>query len=181
MMPIIVPHEIYDGAEAFTFHLLADSTSRRPRHLGWVAPIVCAAIILGLGTPPFSMARTGVWFEPVLQRIWPGASYGNIYLWHELIRWTAHFTEYSVLFLILSFGPLRGRPIMAFAACVALASLDETLQTLTPARSGMLSDVGLDSSGAATMLAVAMPYWDWLRQRRSRRRIGRTADGTTAV
>jgi len=40
------------------------------------------------------------------------------------------------------------------------------LQTLRPSRSGTIFDVALDSSGAATMLVLAMPYWD--RQRRLR-------------
>jgi hypothetical protein len=64
---------------------------------------------------------------------------------------------------------LSGRQLAALAACVALGSLDETLSTLTPAHSRMRSDVALDSSGAATMLAIAMPYWDRLRDRRNGR------------
>ena len=143
----------------------------RPRRLRryWLAPVICAAIILGLGSPLFSLARTQVMFDPMFERIWPHATDDTLYYCQELIRWTAHFSEYATLFVLLNLGPLRGRPVAAFAACVALASLDETLQLLTPARSGMLSDVALDASGAATLLVVWMPYWDALRQRRMRR------------
>jgi VanZ family protein len=50
--------------------------------------------------------------------------------------------------------------------CVGCASLDEALQTLRPSRSGTILDVALDSSGAATMLVLAMPYWDRQQQLR---------------
>ncbi|MBF6560091.1 MAG: VanZ family protein [Candidatus Binataceae bacterium] len=143
----------------------------RPRRLRryWIAPAICAAIILGLGSPLFSLARTRVMFDPMFERIWPHATYDMLYYCQELIRWTAHFSEYAILFVLLNLGPLRGRPVAAFAACVALAALDESLQLLTPARSGTIRDVALDSSGAATILVVWMPYWDSLRQHRMRR------------
>lgn len=107
--------------------------------------------------------------DPLLARLAPGLSADGLYNLQVFVRRSAHFAEYAILFLFLNFGPLRGRPVIAFLVCVGCASLDEGLQTLRPARSGTMFDVALDSSGAATMLAIAMPYWD------QRRRIRQTA------
>jgi VanZ family protein len=64
-----------------------------------------------------------------------------------------------VLFAALTLGPMRRRPLAAFLVCVACASLDEGLQSLRPARSAMICDVALDSSGAAAALVLALPRW----------------------
>ncbi len=104
--------------------------------------------------------------DPLLTRVAPGISADGLYNLQVFVRRSAHFAEYAILFLFLNFGPLRGRPVIAFIVCVGCASLDEALQLLRPSRSGTIFDVALDSSGAATMLVIAMPYWD--RARRSR-------------
>lgn len=128
--------------------------------------MVWAAIILTLGTSLFSIVRTSAMLNPLLARFAPGISADGLYNLQVFVRHCAHFAEYAMLFLILNFGPLRGRPVIAFLVCIGCASLDEALQLLRPARSGTILDVALDSSGAATMLVVATPYWD--RARRSR-------------
>jgi len=97
--------------------------------------------------------------DPWLARLAPGLGADGIYNLQVFVRRSAHFAEYAILFLFLNLGPLRGRPVIAFIVCVGCASLDEALQTLRPTRSGTIFDVALDSSGAATMLVLAMPYW----------------------
>lgn len=104
--------------------------------------------------------------DPWLARLVPGLSADGLYNLLVLVRRSAHFAEYAILFLFLNFGPLRGRPVIAFIVCLGCASLDEALQTLRPSRSGTIFDVALDSSGAATMLVIAMP--GWARMRRTR-------------
>lgn len=143
-----------------------------PRHrkgriaLGLTA-LAWTAAILALGTSLFSITRTSAMLDPLLARLAPGLSADGLYNLQVFVRRSAHFAEYAILFLFLNFGPLRGRPVIAFMVCVGFASLDEGLQTLRPARSGTMFDVALDSSGAATMLVLAMPYWD--RRRRMRK------------
>jgi VanZ family protein len=105
-------------------------------------------------------------FDPLLSRIMPGLGAEAKYSVEVFVRRSTHFLEYAMLFLFLNLGPLRGRPIVAFAVCIGLASLDESLQSLRPSRSGTFFDVALDTSGAATMLAIAMPYWDRMRYQR---------------
>ena len=119
-----------------------------------------AAIILALGTSLFSLVRTSAMLNPWLVRFAPGIGGVRLYNLQVFARQSAHFAEYAILFLFLNFGPLRGRPVIAFLVCVGCASLDEAIQTLRPSRSGTVFDVALDSSGAATMLLIAVPRWD---------------------
>jgi VanZ family protein len=128
--------------------------------------VAWTAIILALGTSLFSLVRTSVMLDPLLARFAPGISADELYNLQVFVRRSAHFVEYAVLFLILSFGPLRRRPAIAFIVCVGCASLDEALQMLRPSRSGTIFDVALDSSGATVMLVIAMPYWDRVRSGR---------------
>lgn len=144
----------------------AAPSRRKGRIALWITALASAAAILTLGTSLFSIVRTSAMLDPWLARLVPGLSADALYKLQVLVRRSAHFAEYAILFLFLNFGPLRGRPVIALMVCVGCASLDEALQTLRPSRSGTIFDVALDSSGAATMLVLAMPYWD--RQRRLR-------------
>jgi VanZ family protein len=128
--------------------------------------VAWAAVILTLGTSLFSIVRTSATLDPWLTRFAPGISANGLYNLQVFVRRSAHFTEYAILFLFLNFGPLRGRPVIAFIVCVGCASLDEALQGVLPSRSGTIFDVALDSSGAATMLVIAMPYLDRMRRTR---------------
>ena len=125
----------------------------------WMVSFLAAALILIVGTSYFSMARTGMVVEPALRWILPNASAQTIGYLHIIIRWSAHFAEYALLSLVLIAGPLRGRPMTVLLICVAVASLDEGLQGLRPARTGSLFEVTLDSGGAVTMLALGLPSW----------------------
>lgn len=79
------------------------------------------------------------------------------------VRKTAHFTEYAMLgflgiFMILSFKP---RSFLYYCislpACALSAGVDECIQLFTDGRSGQLTDVLLDSCGAAFgILAAAL-------------------------
>jgi VanZ family protein len=132
----------------------------------WLTALAWAAAVLMLGTSLFSIVRTSSMLDPLLARLVPGLSANGLYDLQVFVRRSAHFAEYAILFLFLNFGPMRGRPVIAFMVCVGCASLDEGFQTLRPSRSGTIFDVALDSSGAAAMLVLAMPYWG--RQRRLR-------------
>jgi VanZ family protein len=110
--------------------------------------------------------RTRAMFNPLISRVLPGIGPLATYHLQVFVRRSAHVVEYAILFLVLNLGPLRGRPLVALWVCIGVASLDESLQMLTPSRSGAIADVAEDTSGATTMLVVAMPYWDRLRHLR---------------
>jgi VanZ family protein len=132
----------------------------------WIPAILWAGLVVVLGTSIFSIARTSAIFDPLLERISPGLGPHGLYNLQVFIRRSAHFAEYAILFVFLNLGPLRGRPVVALFVVIGCGSLDETRQLLTPGRSGTVTDVALDASGATAMLVLAMPYWDRLRQQR---------------
>lgn len=148
----------------------------RPRLIPWLAVGLCVAAILTLGSPLFSYVRTGEMIRPILGAILPGDGPGALAHWHILIRWSAHFIEYAVLFFVLALGPMRRWPLLAFGACLLVATLDESLQLLTVSRSGRLADVALDMTGPAAILMLALPYWE----NRAWRRIVPPARGAQA-
>ncbi|MCB9234991.1 MAG: VanZ family protein [Bacteroidia bacterium] len=76
-----------------------------------------------------------------------------------VLRKTAHFTEYFILFLWVKMA-LHGRSrrlLLAFLVCAAYACTDEFHQLFIPGRVGNVGDVLVDSSGAA--LAWALSWW----------------------
>jgi VanZ family protein len=115
----------------------------------WLPVIVWGAVIFTLSTSAFSAANTSRFIDPILAWLVPGISGPSLYVAHALIRKSAHFTEYAILFWLLIRGPLERRPYMALLLCVAYALLDEGHQILVPGRTPSLYDVALDSTGAA--------------------------------
>ena len=132
----------------------------------WVPAMLWVGLVLALGASIFSIARTSAILDPLFERISPGLGPHGLYNLQVFIRRSAHFTEYAILFVFLNLGPLRGRPVIALMVAIGCGSLDETRQLFTPGRSGTVSDVALDASGATTMLLLAAPYWDRMRQQR---------------
>ena len=114
----------------------------------WIPVILWGAIIFTLSTSAFTAANTARTIDPVLRWLLPGITAASIDVAHMLIRKTAHFTEYGVLFWLLVRGPMADRPYTALMLCVAYALLDEGHQTFVPGRTASLYDVALDSTGA---------------------------------
>jgi len=110
--------------------------------------IVWGALIFYLSTSAFSASNTSKYIDPFLKWLIPGITIGAIDTGHMLIRKSAHFTEYAVLFWLLIRGPMAARPYMALMLCVAYALSDEGHQIFVPGRTASLFDVALDSSGA---------------------------------
>ena len=114
----------------------------------WLPVMVWAVAIFCFSTSYFSAENTSRIIDPILRFLMPWASVGTIALSHDLVRKSAHFTNYAILFWLLVSGPLRARPYIAFGFCVIYAMLDETHQIFVPGRTPSLYDVALDSTGA---------------------------------
>lgn len=69
-----------------------------------------------------------------------------------LIRKIAHFTEFTMLGILLGnlFRLLQKRQIFSLGCGVAAACIDESIQFLAPGRSPGLIDVGIDVCGIIT-------------------------------
>lgn len=76
-------------------------------------------------------------------------------LWHTMIRKLAHMAEYALLGLLWERASIRTERTPAvsrlgktLAVCMAVALMDETLQTFVPGRAGLVADVWIDLLGA---------------------------------
>ena len=114
----------------------------------WMPVLAWALVIFCLSTSYFSAENTSKFIDPILRFLMPGASAATIALGHGLVRKTAHFINYAILFWLLVSGPMRARPYLAFGLCVIYALLDEGHQMFVPNRGPSLYDVALDSTGA---------------------------------
>jgi VanZ family protein len=114
----------------------------------WIPVIAWGTIIFTLSTSAFSASNTAKTIDPILRWLLPGMTAASIDVAHTMIRKSAHFMEYGVLFWLLVRGPMSDRPYSALMLCVAYALLDEGHQSFVPGRTASLYDVALDSTGA---------------------------------
>ncbi len=120
-----------------------------PSALGeWILVMLWGAVIFTLSTSAFSAANTSRVIDPILRWLIPTISPAAIDVCHTLVRKSAHFTEYGILFWLLVRGPLAQRPYLALMLCVVYALSDEGHQVFVPGRTASLYDVALDSTGA---------------------------------
>jgi VanZ family protein len=125
----------------------ADS-SNRPQAVDWLPVALWGLVIFLMSSSTFSALNTSRFVAPILGWLFPLASKETISVLHALVRKSAHFTEYGVLFWLLLRGPMAGRPYLALTVCIVYAFLDEGHQMLVPGRTPSLYDVALDSTGA---------------------------------
>ena len=72
---------------------------------------------------------------------------------HFLLRKCAHFTEYFILGVLVLLSQhhtgIRRKIFTGLVICMLVASVDEMIQLFVSGRSGQISDVLLDTAGAA--------------------------------
>lgn len=130
-----------------------------------------ALIYLG-STDAMSPQNTSRIIGPILRFFWPGISDEAIGLVQTFARKSAHATEYGVLALLVWRArrqPVRGdrRPWcwrearLAFLVAVAYAVTDEFHQSFVPSRTGQLTDVAMDTAGAAAALLALWALERW--------------------
>jgi VanZ family protein len=111
----------------------------------WLPVLLWAAVILSASNDSFSAERSGGWFRAVFGFELP-------YAIHMFVRKASHIIEYSILGA-LAWRAQRGF-IVPLGITLLVASVDETLQTMTATRTGSIADVALDLCSA--ILAVAL-------------------------
>jgi len=88
-------------------------------------------------------------------------------LLHTLIRKMAHFTVYFVLGVLVYRATHEGAKMewkhiwIPFFICMAYAASDELHQLYVPGRSGQVTDVLIDSSGALLGILVTRTVQRW--------------------
>jgi hypothetical protein len=125
----------------------------------WVAAWIALVQIFASGS--FAASETSRFIGPLLRWLFPGADPMSVEGAHFAIRKAAHFVEYAILALLalrafrLSFErPLAGLGAASLALALAVAVVDEWRQGVSADRTGALSDVALDISGAASALLL---------------------------
>jgi VanZ family protein len=94
----------------------------------------------------------------------PDLPSNKIYVVDFIMKKTAHFFEYTILFLLWFRALGRKNPAYAFMAAIAYAFTDETHQLFVPGRTGLLRDVAIDSTGMliSWFLIVKFALWKQL-------------------
>ena len=133
--------------------------------LAWLWAVTWIALVQIFAGEAFSASQTSRFIGPLLRWLLPGADAELIATAHFAIRKAAHFIGYAILALLalrafrLSFDrPLAWLAAASFALALAVAAVDESRQAASADRTGALSDVALDLTGAASALALARAF-----------------------
>lgn len=138
----------------------------------WLPVLLWCALIFGFSTEAGSTRHSSRILRPILRWLSPGISDEAIRQVQYGVRKIFHVVEYAILAQLV--WRARRKPAqgghrawdwreagvaLAFAAAFALT--DELHQTLVPSREGRVSDVLLDSLGAALGLLALRVYGRW--------------------
>ena len=136
----------------------------------WLPVFFALGVIFIESTPTFSAANTSSWLRPIVEH-WSGPiSDVHWALYHHLARKCGHFLGYAFVCLaflrawLLTLGRrlhltlaqwLVPANVYAVASTMCIAGSDEFHQTFLPSRTGKLSDVLIDTSGAIALCTLA--------------------------
>ena len=111
------------------------------------------------------------WVKELLASLLPGESdpTGG----RGLLRKIAHFTEFCTLGMCLGWitGMLAKPKVWAVTGGVVAACIDETIQRFVPDRGPSLFDVGIDSCGVLTGIALLYFGYHYLQRKQHKEKI----------
>jgi VanZ family protein len=130
--------------------------------LAWLWVVAWIAVIQIFASGAFSASETSRFITPLIRWLFPDLDARSIATAHFAIRKASHFFEYAILALLalralrMNFErPLAWLAAASLALAFASAVVDESRQAASKSRTGAISDVVLDLSGAAAALAIA--------------------------
>ena len=136
----------------------------------WLPPLLWLLLIYGASSDTDSAQHSSRIIGPIVRWLFPHLPAAQVEDIVFFVRKCAHFAEYAVLALLLwraMWKPVRNDPrpwswrvtLLTLLLVAAWAISDEIHQTFVPTRQGALSDVVLDTVGAAAaLLAMAVVY-----------------------
>ena len=155
----------YDEPDAqMTSEIALADKSRRKRILRYAPLVLWTGVILYLGSAQGAMSETSRFIGPLLRFLFADAAPETLQVYHGYIRKFAHFAEYALL-AALAIGAFRNSAIrilrehrlgVVFFTVLAVASVDEFVQSFNPSRTGSPYDVALDLSGGVAIIAL---FW----------------------
>jgi VanZ family protein len=144
----------------------------------WIAAVLWMILIAIESTDMFSAEHTSQFLYPLLHFLM-GIDLSHFAAVHHFIRKTGHFVGYFTLsfFLFRAWRATLRLPwaprwamrwaTIAFFMSALVASLDEWHQSFIPSRTGVFSDVVLDSFAALTAQVVIFLFLTWKPRRMS--------------
>lgn len=141
----------------------------------WLPVGLWMALIFFMSTRVGAPENTSRILVPLLTWLFPDITAEGLALARFAVRKLMHLLEYAILAMLLwraRFRPRRddSRPwsnrdaTFAGLVAVAYAASDEFHQTFVPGRDGTLTDVLIDSAGAALGLTVIWILWRFRRR-----------------
>jgi VanZ family protein len=174
---------------AFLYRPTAESLDRlgpvKRFLLVWTPALIGVAIIATESQPTFSSANTSSWLRPVWERLFGPIGTPVWEEFHHILRKSAHFTGYGTLCVLFLRGWLltfarnaalrttvwRWRSwIFAVVSTFLVASGDELHQSFLPSRTGLFSDVVLDTCGGVVISGIVLGVSWCVRRARARTR-----------
>ena len=144
----------------------------------WLPVVIAMIVILCESTNTFSAENTSTWLRPVFERIFGHVTDRTWAVIHHIGRKSGHLTGYGtvcVTYLRAWLYTLARRPglrvwgwrlrstLLAIASTFCIGGLDEWHQTFIPSRTGMFSDVLIDTSGGVVAcLLIWLIFWNGL-------------------
>jgi VanZ family protein len=142
-------------------------------------PVVFAMIVIACeSTPIFSSDNTSGWLRPVFERIFGHVSDQFWHVLHVIARKSGHVTGYGLVCLtylrtwLLTLARKPGlrlwmwrlsASVLAVVSTFCVGGLDEWHQTFLANRTGLFSDVLIDTAGGLTAcLLVWLIFWNGL-------------------
>lgn len=131
----------------------------------WLPVLVWMVLIFSASSDAKSYQHSSLFFEPLMRWLFPHLPQPQIEAIHHAFRKGCHLTEYAVLVLLLWRAirqPVKNDPRpwlwpeagLALALVFLYAASDELHQAFVPTRTAQISDVLVDTSGAAIGLLL---------------------------
>jgi VanZ family protein len=136
----------------------------------WLPVIIWMGVIFWMSTGMFSYEQTSRYIVPILNFLFPWLVPNQIDMLHELIRKSAHITEYFILGSLLFYAFRSGSKqkwclrwtMYAIIGVVLYAASDEYHQSFVASRTASIIDVGIDSAGGLlSQIAIALGVRTW--------------------
>ena len=137
----------------------------------WIPALIGIGVIVAESQPTFSAANTSSWLRPIFEHLFGPFGTRAWEEFHHILRKSGHFTGYGtlcVLFVrawLLTFArnPALKTTVWRWkswgfgvASTFLVASGDEFHQTFLPSRTGLFSDVILDTCGGIALSGIVM-------------------------
>jgi len=133
--------------------------------LDWLPPLLWMAVIFSASNDAGSAQHSSRLFEPLMHWLFPWMTQTRVDEIHYLLRKCGHLSEFAVLAMLMwrairhaTPNPPHGwrwsQAALALLFVTLYAASDEFHQTFVPGRTGQVSDVFIDASGAAIGLGL---------------------------